>query len=307
MIAITLPEFTDIGREFAICFEACVATLCRYINRHYEMMFLNQLQIYYQEGVTDFNQEMAQCFRSSDHYLEYLEKYHGIQLHYYDQGDYIKIAQEELAKGKPTILHLDVFYCPWDPLFHKIHNCHMGIITGVDEKYIYVCDPYDRVLHEKLLISDVHKHSQFIYTYDLRNVTLTKEQAKKVFQEEICKEYPIAIQALKKSYECIISQLENIMDENEKVFELLFEFTKGRIIQYANFSYLLKYLLNPLCEQYEEVLDKLNENVKELYRIKNLSMKLKIVQSQKIILSIKEYFQTDLVHEEQMYQLLMTV
>lgn len=307
MIPIKLPEFTDIGREFAICFEACVETLCQYLNRDYEMMFLDQLQIYYQDGVTDLNQEMAQSFRTSDYYLEYLEKYHGIQLHYYDQGDYVKIAQDELAKGKPTILHLDVFYCPWDPLFQKIHNCHMGIITGVDEEYIYVCDPYDRVLHEKLLINHVRKHSQFIYTYDLSDVTFTKEQAKKLFQEEIRKEYPITMQALKKSYECIIPRLERVTDENDMVFELLFEFTKGRIIQYANFTYLLKYLLDPVSEQYGKVSGKLNENVKELYRIKNLSMKLKIAQSQRIISSIREYFQTFLVHEEQMYHLLMTM
>lgn len=305
MIPIELPKFTDIGREFAICFEACVETLCEYLHRDYQMMFLDQFKIHYHEGITDFNKDMAECYRSSDRYLEFLKEYHGIKLNYIDKGDFIEIITNELKKGKPVILHLNVFYCPWDVLYQKVHNCHMGIVTGMDQQYIYVCDPYDRVVHEKLLIEDAKEHSQFIYTYELTDTNLTKDVALELFKKEIKQEYHTSMSAFQKSYEFIMSHLTQFTGAEDEIFDLLFEFTKGMIIKYANFTYLMNYILEPTSDIYQQLNEQVNQNAKVLYRIKNLSMKLKISLNPVIVESINQFFLSFLENESRIYQLLI--
>ena len=201
-------------------------------------------------------------------------------------------------------MHLDVFYCPWDVLYQKIHNCHMGIVTGIDEEYVYVCDPYDRVVHEKLLIEDARKHSQFIYSYELEERSIARQEAKSIFRNEIVSEYRNTMIALKKSRECIVERLHMFANEEDVVFDLLFEFTRGRIIQYANFTYLFQYLASEEG-QYEAMQESLNQIAKTLYRIKNLAVKLKISLNPVIVNSIHQFFESYLNQEDIFYHQLM--
>lgn len=306
MIQLKIPELTKIGNEFAICFEDCVETLCDYLRVDYQMMFLDQFKTYYIKNVTDFSTDVAQCFRWSDQYLEYLSQYHGINLKYMENCGITDIVASELKKGKPAIMHLDVFYCPWDKLYQKIHNCHMGITTGIDDEYVFVCDPYDKVENGRLRRCDVDRHSQFIYTYSLEQSGYAKQDHLDIFRQHLSAAYETTLESYRQMYEFTMNRLRHIDGQSDAILDILFEFTRCILIKYANFSYLIRYLYAEKHQAYAVLEEKLNENVKTVYRLKNLSMKMKVISDQSIVTSIQQYFLSFIKNEAEFYELLLT-
>lgn len=65
-----------------------------------------------------------------------LYEYHGVKTKLYAAKNILKnisIIEQELAGGKPVILEIDSFFCPWNIYYQHVHGIHFCLVTGLDE------------------------------------------------------------------------------------------------------------------------------------------------------------------------------
>lgn len=122
----------------SFCFDDCIATLSKYIGRDFELMYSGSWSFGFDPADSSCLSSIGKRVRI-DRLNKYrlLEKYHGITLtdNNLPESEGIDCIKSNLESGKPVILIIDCFWCPWDPGFRKYHNSgHSFLITGFDEE-----------------------------------------------------------------------------------------------------------------------------------------------------------------------------
>lgn len=119
------------------CMDNILATVARWANRDYELMFCNSWGFAYnpdQKKDLILGSYIKSCFENRN---ELLEKYHGIKLNFYkanNTSDLLKRIKTELRKKNLVSINTDVFLCPWFKQGYKIyHYLHYVFIEDYDE------------------------------------------------------------------------------------------------------------------------------------------------------------------------------
>ncbi len=157
------------------CFDDCICTYARYVGFDWELMFSDTWNFSPQQSYdsSEYNNEIH------NKKLILLEKTHGIQLKHHRVSEYegVHIINKELQNGRPVILELDAFWCPWDPAFQKYHNRHCFLINGFDDaSNSFICvDPY--FMQKDSLFSVEYYKNGFveIITFNLLTKPLEKQ------------------------------------------------------------------------------------------------------------------------------------
>ncbi len=137
------------------CVQDIVATMAYYLDRRYELIFLNSLYFSFDKHVFDCTSSIGKALAhvadaesEQAEMRELLADYHGIQIDVYSDIEFDKVAQlikENINNSKiPVVLNMDCFWVPHNPNYQDIHNVHPIIINGFsgDLQSFYFTDPF---------------------------------------------------------------------------------------------------------------------------------------------------------------------
>jgi hypothetical protein len=129
------------------CAEVLVVTVVAWWGRNHELMFAESWGFHYQPPVAGEPKILGNRINSrGGNLLELLEQYHGVHLVPHDTktAAVLDVVRRELAAGRPVIISIDSFWCPWDIGYLKHHNMHGCLVVGLedDETSLYCIDGY---------------------------------------------------------------------------------------------------------------------------------------------------------------------
>lgn len=127
------------------CFDDCIATICRYFGLSYEYTYYGALKnrMDYEKS----NVSIGEKIIFETEFLDNVRDCYGIslKLHVYKAEEIIEEIKKNIIDGKPVLVCVTGFFCPWDWRYHEIHNgSHTMFVTGFDDdKEVLICDdPY---------------------------------------------------------------------------------------------------------------------------------------------------------------------
>lgn len=138
--------------DYHSCEEDILATIATFLHKDFQLMYCNSWGGSYKRDCETIGASLSEgksCFFTN------LKDYHGIDLKESkirsldDIGD---LFSAEEKKGRPILLYIDEYDCPWSPFFHKASKPHPLLLI---EKavHIYRClDPYLSLEHKSLNI-----------------------------------------------------------------------------------------------------------------------------------------------------------
>jgi hypothetical protein len=134
------------------CFEDQITTVASWFGRGYELMYAESWGFSYSPADGDSSGILGKRIgagRTRENALRLLELYHGIRFTWHQTNtidEVLPILKAELAAGRPVIIYLDSYWCPWAPSsYQKIQNSHHNcIVVGLDEVngFLYCTDGY---------------------------------------------------------------------------------------------------------------------------------------------------------------------
>lgn len=136
------------GEDGLFCCDDCIATISKFMNCNYELMYTEGYTL--KKELTSLNSKKRLTSKYSiylNNRYKNLSKYHGLFIKDFQKNKnpkWFKIIKKELKYGRPLMLTLDPFWCPWDPWFKKYSNDigHSFIIKGISKKNLVCLDPY---------------------------------------------------------------------------------------------------------------------------------------------------------------------
>ena len=187
MIDITIKKVKRIEKETSLfCLDDCIATLAGYYQCDYEMMYLGGYQI-------SRRQEMQEFADRYDIWLEdrfdNLQKYHGLLIQkcdFYWKHRIIKKIRDELGEGRPLLLLLNPYWCPWDDGFQRYDAVpgHCFVIKGEYDGGFLCVDPYFEKDDQELPFSMFRKGLQEVYrTEKLPGMGISGEEYKRLLDQ----------------------------------------------------------------------------------------------------------------------------
>lgn len=166
MIDITIKKVKRIEKETSLfCLDDCIATLADYYQCSYEMMYLGGYRISIQQGAQDFAARYDIWLADR---FDNLQKYHGLLIRKCDfnwKHRIIKKIRTELEEGRPVLLLLNPYWCPWDDGFQRYDAVpgHCFIIKGEYDGGFLCVDPYFEKDDMELPFSLFRKGVQEVY------------------------------------------------------------------------------------------------------------------------------------------------
>lgn len=166
MIDMAMKKVKRIEKETSLfCLDDCIATLAGYYQCDYEMMYIGGYQVSRQQGIQDFAEWYDIWLRGR---FDNLQKYHGIMIQKYDfywKHRVIRKIREELDGGRPVLLLLNPFWCPWDDGFQKYDAVpgHCFLIKGEYDGGFLCVDPYFEKDGQELPFAMFRKGLQEVY------------------------------------------------------------------------------------------------------------------------------------------------
>lgn len=238
------------GYTTTYCMEDCIATISNYENREYQMMFLESYKFNYDIEITKKNKEVFEGITIIAKDFDHLKLFHGIVLHQKEKTnikELIEVVKLELAQKRTIILNTDAFYCPWDELaYQKFHNSHAALAIGIDNEFIYLCDPFHEKVEEKLSLKELDRACKWYITYKLESVNFTRTDIKNIFYKEVVvkKELEKVFQNFKDLSHAFFNYFnqESELDSDEK-FELCQQSLHIILLQRTKNLSFMKYLL----------------------------------------------------------------
>lgn len=130
----------------SFCLDDCIATYAHYIDRNYEVMYMDVLRNSFEINKQN-NNPIGSSIIFDDCIIKNLKKYVGLE--FLLSNESINGASESIkryVKNKtPVLVEVKGFNCPWDWRYKMVEQgSHMMFIIGyIDEDKKYVClDPY---------------------------------------------------------------------------------------------------------------------------------------------------------------------
>lgn len=148
---------TPIVRRSLDCLQNCVMTILGAYTDCYPMCFCLSWNFAYQKGNDDVLGK-----RISNGGLEIMpnsKRIFGMVLQQESDENFERFCERlesHVREHRMPMLYLDSFFCPWYPVYRKLHREHYCIVTGLTEEGDYLClDPIleksDAVLSKKEL------------------------------------------------------------------------------------------------------------------------------------------------------------
>lgn len=141
----------------SFCFDDCIATYAEYVNRDYELMYMDVLKNGFELDKRN-KSSIGSKIIFDDCILENLKKYAGLEVVAYNEET--SVASQSIKKHInnkiPILVEVKGFHCPWDWRYHVVENgSHMIlIIDWLPKEKKFIClDPYydkkDAILSEE--------------------------------------------------------------------------------------------------------------------------------------------------------------
>lgn len=148
-----------------LCLEDCIATLAGYYCCDYQLSYIGGYKI--EIGAEDHNFATKYSIQLQERF-ENLKKYHGISIlkqSFFLRRTAIKRIRQELQEGRPVLVCVNPYWCPWDDGYQKYDATpgHMFFITDIDKKDFVCCDPYFIKKNIRLSFSLFSRGIQEIY------------------------------------------------------------------------------------------------------------------------------------------------
>lgn len=297
------------------CLEDCFATLCKWYETDYEMMFLYSWDFYYKADKMDKDsvENITKNLYPVKHSKEgLLNKYHGLQIEQREfqcMDEEFKFLIEQFEEKTPVIALFDSYWCPWEKGYKKdnsgLRYKHAILLTGYNEvtKKFYCEDPFYH-LHS-LEYSQTEFWNGYLYSYRHKYQGRAKIHFQDIIKDitdnltdtfECMRRYAVAIDSCNiwiESNDFLQPEFTNIWAK----FSLL---ERGRF----EFAISLMYMSNKF-NKYAKDLNKLKEEILECAylwsRIKNLAGKLLFypIKQQKYRRDVVNYIRDVAAKEEQ--------
>ncbi len=141
-------DIKPVHYDFLTCLEDIVVSVAQWAGYRYELA-LSEVWSF------NFNPPNSEEYYSLGESLEVFEKdleadlakYHGIKVILKEANsfaEFIEVLRLELENGRPVLVSMDSFLCPWDWNFQKRHISHTFLISGLDDStsLLYCCDGF---------------------------------------------------------------------------------------------------------------------------------------------------------------------
>lgn len=141
-------DIKPIRQEYFSCIDGVLATAAAYYQRPYELMFMGSLGFKYEpckEGANIFGKKVALGLHNRSR--DTLQRYHQIKIEWCEVDSYPILHDliiENINNGDPIGVFLDGFYCPWNPIYQRLHFIHYVLISGYEKggREYHCYDPY---------------------------------------------------------------------------------------------------------------------------------------------------------------------
>lgn len=138
---IDLQPLHEEGRD---CLEDAIITAAMCINKEYELAFSEAWNFALRRKETSASGLLGtRIFSNIGNIRGLLKKYYGVVVNAHSEKDPMKVIEEikyELAIGRPVLILLDCFNCPWHNSYKKNHSNHACLVTGFVENDLYCID-----------------------------------------------------------------------------------------------------------------------------------------------------------------------
>jgi len=135
------------GRRLS-CQHDLVATLAAHNSQEFQLMYAHELDFQFDsERFAETGRFGTAIAQPTSTAFDLLSSLYGIDRRYYYFDDFsaeMTLVKSELTQRRPIAVHLDAYFCPWDPFFLKFHNDHVVLICGTTDDFqsVVVTDPY---------------------------------------------------------------------------------------------------------------------------------------------------------------------
>lgn len=114
-------------------------------------MYFDSWNFGYKREKVPFEKKVVDCLSSNRHLnvrsevqIELLEKYSGIRFDW--KGSSYPYKELELLRSSINdsilIIHMDGFWCPWMPIYGKVHVDHYCLLTSMTSSHLSCLDPF---------------------------------------------------------------------------------------------------------------------------------------------------------------------
>jgi hypothetical protein len=156
------------------CFDDIIASVCNYFGIDYQLRFMMSWTFKYVSKSEKANltfEERLQYPYSCEN--ELLAQYSGLTIEHFKLNNndiFIENLTNQLKKGNPVYVHFNAYYCPWDPMFGKLHNNHVCLAIGLnDMDSILICDPWNLKECETVSLNSFVKQCKFYGNFTINS------------------------------------------------------------------------------------------------------------------------------------------
>ena len=137
------------------CKQMVIVEMAKFLNADYQMISLGNWRFDYNHNSDiSIGEKLIQIYPSD--YEKHIYEFHGLRTTHITSSTckMKKIVFERLQRNLPTIVHSDVYWCPWYSAFKRIHYSHYYLIVGFNEESNdLIC--YDPILCDQHVYSNI--------------------------------------------------------------------------------------------------------------------------------------------------------
>lgn len=127
-------NITPIYHDGLDCLEGLLISVAAWWKCEYELIFSKSWGFGYKEGG---NLIGPKIFIPGEGTIKLLEHFCGIRAFYHDlknnPSECLNIIKKELEEGRPTIIYMNSFWCPWTLDYKKKKAHHFCLVAGINE------------------------------------------------------------------------------------------------------------------------------------------------------------------------------
>ncbi|MEK3875930.1 BtrH N-terminal domain-containing protein [Paenibacillus sp. FSL M7-0420] len=131
-----LLDIKPLWYENSDCFESIIASVADWKGYNYEMIFTQSWGFGIDEENPDYPGLLGWRIHSGKGRIApVLREFHRIEFvmqRAVNFGELMNIILNELNKGLPIAIEVDIYNCPWQNDYQKIHNSHFVLVVGMD-------------------------------------------------------------------------------------------------------------------------------------------------------------------------------
>lgn len=315
MQSMELHQIERMHGDDIFCLEDCFATLCKWYETDYELMFIYSWDFYYKDDKRNHSsvENVTKNLYPVKHNKEIpLHKYHGLHIEqrvFQGMNEELEFLITQFKEKTPVIALFDSYWCPWEKGYKKnnsgLRYKHAILLTGYNDiTGNFICEDPFYNLHNfeygksefwnGYLYSYWHKYRAGVGIYFKDIIKDITDNLEDTF--ECMKNYALAV----RDCNVWIESSDFVQPEFTNIWAKLSLLERGRF----EFAISLRYMAEKF-RKYEKHLDKIKEEILECAylwgRVKNLSGKLlfRPLKQEQYRREVVGYFRDIAIKEEQ--------